>query len=94
MNRKLTPSKEWDAFGGIQKSKIKIVHAYYYEENPIETVCGRQAFKVDIETGYLIDPPILHVTGDWFFVNCQKCCDILKIPPSYGLFREMYRKHD
>ena len=74
---------------GPEGSKGK-VHGYYYEHNSIETECGRLAYQVSLQ-GQLVEPPLLMISRDWYMIDCWQCIKVLKIPPSYGLFRAVAR---
>lgn len=61
------------------------IHAYDNDDNPIETACGRLAYKVSME-GELIESPLLFISRDWFQVTCWRCIKAWNIPPSYQLW--------
>lgn len=66
------------------------VHAYWNEDNPIETACGRVAYDITSK-GDLKEPPLLLISSDRFTVNCWQCIKKWNIDPGYGLWREIWK---
>ncbi len=66
------------------------VHAYWNEDNPIETACGRRAYGITPK-GDLKEPPLLLISGDRFSIDCWRCIKVWGIDPGYGLWREIWK---
>lgn len=67
------------------------VHAYWNEDNPIETACGRRAYDITSK-GDLKEPPLLLISGDKNMIDCWQCIKVWNINPTYGLWRAVAKQ--